>query len=83
MAATSGVRAPSPRASEETGQPWQSLFLSESSPSAQPFTFMLPPEQLLAPLDPRTQDPNIAPWNDISHEDNDPLPVSYFFTNFT
>jgi hypothetical protein len=49
-----------PRTSHENGRPeaWSSFFLTDDTID---YTY---PDNL-APLDPRTQDPNIAPWADM------------------
>jgi hypothetical protein len=46
------------------GQDW-SLLLNNNSED-----YVVPPGDL-APFDPRTQDPNIAPWADIEQEDEE------------
>ncbi len=52
------------RPSRMPGHDW-SIFLNNNSED-----YVVPPGDL-APFDPRTQDPNIAPWADIEQDDED------------
>jgi hypothetical protein len=55
------------------GQDW-SFFLNNNSED-----YVVPAADL-APFDPRTQDPNIAPWADIEQEEEE-IQVSLFLSS--
>lgn len=67
-----------PRPSHENGkqEAWSSFFLTDDS-----IDYIHPDN--LAPFDPRTQDPNIAPWADIPASDEFESEVCLYSVSMT